>query len=144
MGLSLALLSNNHFVQEPAAASAFAVVSDSHPEDLPDSHRLDDELIQLAVYGKSTFYLINPTSALDLLHQHESRTHVSFFELVDVVLAVNQPPIASVALVANQIQENGGVRPAAADCPRANCHPVFDHCGTDTKFAHLWIWRRRR
>lgn len=41
MRFSLALLSYHHFAEEPAAASAFAIMSNSHSEDLPDSYRLD-------------------------------------------------------------------------------------------------------
>lgn len=65
MRLSLALLSYNHLVQEPAAASAFAIMSDSHPEDLPESYRLDDELIQLVMNKQAYFILIYPNSTLD-------------------------------------------------------------------------------
>lgn len=47
VGLGLTLLSYNHFIQEPAAASTFAIVSDPHPAHLPDGHCLDYKLIQL-------------------------------------------------------------------------------------------------
>lgn len=65
MRLSLALLSYSHLVQEPAAASAFAIMSDSHPEDLPKSYCLDDELIQLVMNKEAYFILIYPNSTLD-------------------------------------------------------------------------------
>lgn len=55
MRLSLAILSYNHFVQKPATASTFAVMSDSHPEDLPESYCLDYELIQLAMKEQAYF-----------------------------------------------------------------------------------------
>lgn len=63
MRLSLAILSYNHFVQEPAAASAFAIMSDSHPEDLPDSYCLDYELIHL-VMNKEAYYILYIQTAL--------------------------------------------------------------------------------
>lgn len=62
MRLSLALLSYNHFVQEPAAASAFAIMSDSHPEDLPDRYRLNYELIELVMNKRAYFILYLQTA----------------------------------------------------------------------------------
>lgn len=71
MGLSLALLSHNYFVEEPATASAFAIVSNSHPDDLPDSYCLDYELIQLVMKEQAClFYFICPNSIVDLVNQY--------------------------------------------------------------------------
>lgn len=43
--LCLSVLPDDHLVQEPAAASALAVVSDPDPADLPDGYSLDHKLI---------------------------------------------------------------------------------------------------
>lgn len=45
--LSLSFLSHDDFLKKPAAASAFAVVPNSHPLNLTDGNGLDDELVQL-------------------------------------------------------------------------------------------------
>lgn len=47
VGFSLSLFSYNHFIEEPAAASSFAIMSNPHPADLPDGCSLDYKLIQL-------------------------------------------------------------------------------------------------
>lgn len=47
LGLRLSLLSYNHFIKEPAAASTFAIMSNSHPADLPKVYCLNYELIHL-------------------------------------------------------------------------------------------------
>lgn len=50
--LGLSVLSDDHLVQEPAAASAFAVMPNPHPPDLPDGYSLDYKLIQLDTRGR--------------------------------------------------------------------------------------------
>lgn len=47
LGLSLSLLSNNHFIKEPPAASTSAVMSNPHPANLSEEHCLDYKLIHL-------------------------------------------------------------------------------------------------
>lgn len=59
-------------------------------------------------------------------------TYVSLFKLVDVVLAVDQPAVPGVPVIADQVEKNGGVCAAATEGPRAHCHSVFDHCLTET------------
>ena len=45
--LRLALFSDHHLVQEPAAAPASAVMPDPHPVHMAQRHGLDQELIRL-------------------------------------------------------------------------------------------------
>lgn len=52
VGLGLSVLSDDHLIQEPAAASAFAVMSNPHPADLADSYSFDYELIQLDTHRR--------------------------------------------------------------------------------------------
>lgn len=47
VALRLSLLSHQHPVQVPAAARAFAVMSDSHSPHLPHGDRLNGELVGL-------------------------------------------------------------------------------------------------
>lgn len=49
MGLGLSLLSYNHFTEEPAAASTFAIMSNPHSVDLPDRYCFNYKLIQLDI-----------------------------------------------------------------------------------------------
>lgn len=49
MGLGLSLLSYNHFIEEPTAASTFAIMSNPHPTDLPEGYCLNYKLIQLVI-----------------------------------------------------------------------------------------------
>lgn len=61
-------------------------------------------------------------------------TYVSFFEFVDGVDAVVEDALARVTLVANEADEDVGVRAAPAHRARAHRHAVFDHWG-DTKIG---------
>lgn len=47
VGLGLSVFSDDHLIKEPAAASAFAIMSNPHPADLADGNSFDYELIQL-------------------------------------------------------------------------------------------------
>lgn len=47
VGLGLSVLSDDHLIQEPAAASAFPIMSNPHPADLANGYCFEYKLIQL-------------------------------------------------------------------------------------------------
>lgn len=73
MRLRLAVLSDNHFIQEPAAASTFAIMSNPHPADVPDGYSLNYKLIQLHIQRRK----VNQSSIdfTPMRHRKSWKTH---------------------------------------------------------------------
>jgi len=62
----------------------------------------------------------------------ENITYISFLELVPVGGGISQKPFASVALRAEDVQENISISTRSHLIPRVHLHCVLDHCNAHT------------